>query len=101
MISYQVMQEYFSVGFRRFDPPLTLEEAEQYLHGVLRPMLRVQSSVGLCTEALHVRERYRLSWYDSLIVAAAQEARCTVLYTEDLQHGQRFGDVVVEDPFRV
>jgi predicted nucleic acid-binding protein len=45
-------------------------------------------------------ERYKLGWYDSLIVAAAIEAECDVLYTEDLNHGQRFGDLVVTDPFR-
>ncbi len=34
--------------------------------------------------------RYKLNWWDSLIVAAAQLQDCTVLYTEDLQHGATF-----------
>jgi predicted nucleic acid-binding protein len=42
----------------------------------------------------------RLSWYDSLIVTGALQGGCQVLYSEDLQHGQRFGDLVVENPFR-
>ena len=37
---------------------------------------------------LHVMERYRFSWFDSLIIAAALEAGCETLFTEDLQHGQ-------------
>jgi predicted nucleic acid-binding protein len=46
-----------------------------------------------------IQERYRLSWYDSLIVAAAQQAGCKRLYSEDLQHGQHFGAVTVHNPF--
>jgi predicted nucleic acid-binding protein len=46
-----------------------------------------------------IHERYRLSWYDSLIVAAAQRAGCDRLYSEDLQHGQLFGTLRVENPF--
>jgi predicted nucleic acid-binding protein len=48
---------------------------------------------------LHLQSRYRLSWYDSLIVAAAIQAQCKLLLTEDLQHGQRFGDLRIENPF--
>ncbi len=55
--------------------------------------------MSLYGEALRIRERYKLNWYDSLIVAAALEAKCDVLYTEDLQHGQRFGELVVINPF--
>jgi predicted nucleic acid-binding protein len=40
-----------------------------------------------------------LSFYDALIVSAAAEARCTVLLTEDLQHGSRFLGVTVQNPF--
>ena len=100
VISYQVMQEFCNVAQRQFDAPLSTMEIEQYLFEVLRRLLAVHSSVDLCAEALHIRERYKLSWYDSLIVAAALEAKCDVLYTEDLQHGQRFDDLVVTNPFR-
>jgi predicted nucleic acid-binding protein len=40
-----------------------------------------------------------LSWYDALIVAGAIEAQCGTLYSEDLQHGQRFNDLRIENPF--
>jgi predicted nucleic acid-binding protein len=59
----------------------------------------VHSSQALYAEALHLQHRYRLSWYDSLILAGAIEAQCSVLYSEDLQHGQRFGDLQIENPF--
>jgi len=38
--------------------------------------------------AFDLRERYRFSWWDSLIVASALETECEQLYTEDMQHGQ-------------
>jgi predicted nucleic acid-binding protein len=40
-----------------------------------------------------------LSWYDALIVAAAMEGGCSLLYSEDLQSGRRFGDLRIENPF--
>jgi predicted nucleic acid-binding protein len=50
--------------------------------------------------ACGLAERYRLAFYDALIVASAVKARCTVLFSEDLQSGQRFaGGLRVRDPF--
>jgi predicted nucleic acid-binding protein len=99
MVSYQVVQEFFNVALRRFAHPMAVAEAEQYLGTVFRPLLAVQSSQALYSEALRLQDQHRLSWYDSLIVAAALEARCSVLYSEDLQHGQGFGDLRIENPF--
>ena len=98
-VSYQVVQEFFNVALRRFAQPLTVAEAEQYLGTVFRPLLTVHSSQALYAEALHLQHRYRLSWYDALIVAGAIEAQCGTLYSEDLQHGQRFNDLRIENPF--
>jgi predicted nucleic acid-binding protein len=50
--------------------------------------------------AFDLRKRYRLSWWDSLIVASALETECDFLYTEDLQHGQTLeGRLQVINPF--
>jgi predicted nucleic acid-binding protein len=99
IVSYQVVQEFFQVAFRRFPTPFTSAEAEQYLTSVFRPLLSVHSSPALYVEALRLRSTYRLSWYDSLIVAAALEAGCAQLYSEDFQHGQDFEGVRVTSPF--
>ena len=74
-------------------------EAEQYPSAVFRPLLAVHSSLALYGEALRVQDRHHLSWYEALIVASAKEAFCGVLYSEDLQNGQKFGDLVVCNPF--
>lgn len=99
VVSYQVVQEFLNIALRRFDRPMTLADAEQYLSTIFRPLLAVQSSQALFTEALRLTDKHHLSWYDSLIVAAAIESKCPVLYSEDLQHGQRFGSVEVINPF--
>jgi predicted nucleic acid-binding protein len=99
VISYQVIQEFFNVAFRRFTPKMTFAEAEQYLALTFGPLLAVQSSHALYLDALTLSRRYSLSWYDSLIVAAATDGNCGTLYSEDLQDGQSFGTLKVRNPF--
>ncbi len=48
---------------------------------------------------LDIAERYRVSIYDSMIVAAALRAGCTTLYTEDLQHRQTIEQLTIRNPF--
>jgi predicted nucleic acid-binding protein len=99
IVSYQVVQEFFNVALRRFAQPMTFADAEQYLSTTFRPLLAVHSSPALYGEALRIGAKFKLSWYDSLIVASAIEGQCDVLYSEDLQHGQRFGNLQVANPF--
>lgn len=100
VVSYQVVQEFFNVALTRFAKPFSLDEAQDYLSLTFKPILAVHSSPRLFLEALHIQRQYRLSWYDSLIVAAAQQAECSILFTEDMQHGQRIGNLKIENPFR-
>lgn len=99
IVSFQVVQEFFNVALRRFAKPMTLADAEQFLSTVFRPLMAIHSSPALYAEALRLSDRFSLSWYDSLIIAAAIEGQCSVLYSEDLQSGQRFGDLEVRNPF--
>lgn len=100
IISYQVAQEFLNVALRRFASPMSAPEAEQYLATTLRPLMAVNSSVALYVEALRLSSSYSLSWYDSIVVAAAIEGGAYVLYSEDFQHGQEFGNLHIENPFR-
>lgn len=99
VISYQVIQEFLSVVLTKFKVPLPVEQVRRYMATVFREMNIVHSSLGLFSEAIDIRFRHRISWYDSLIVAAASEARCTVLLSEDLQHGAKINGVRIENPF--
>lgn len=98
-ISFQVVQEFFHLAFRRFSPHMTLPEAERYLATIFQPLLAIHSSAALYGEALRVHSAFRFAWYDSLIVAAALQGRCDVLYTEDLTHGQSVGNLRIVNPF--
>jgi predicted nucleic acid-binding protein len=97
--SFQVVQEFFNVALRRFSRPMRPSDAEQYLGTVFRPLLAVHSSLALYSEALRIQTQRGLSWYDSLIVSAAIQAHCDVLFTEDMQHGQSFGSLRITNPF--
>ena len=99
VVSYQVLQEFLNVAFKKFQPPVTVDVAREYLDEIVADLEIVPWSSALLKSALLVRGRYQLSWYDSLIVAAALEVGCEILYTEDLQHGQLFGDLLVVNPF--
>lgn len=99
IVSYQVVQEFFSVAFRRFLEPMSMAEAEQYLITVFRPLLAIHSSPALYVEALRITGKLHIRWYDSLVVAAALEGQCETLYTEDLQHGQKIEGMRIENPF--
>lgn len=99
VISYQVVQEFVNVALRRFQVSISPSELEEFLLDALFPMMAISSSAALMIEALRLQTANQLSWYDSLIVAAAIQGRCKVLYSEDLQHGCRFGELVVQNPF--
>jgi predicted nucleic acid-binding protein len=99
VISYQVVQETSNVLTRKIKPAMTRHDAQAVLDDVLAPMWRVQPSQALYSKALDVRSRLGFGFSDSLIVAAALEADCKRLLTEDLQHGQRVGGLRIENPF--
>jgi len=100
-ISFQVVQECLNTVLRHAKVGLSAEQARLYLDTVLLPLLQGAASPALYHRALDIQSRYRFSFYDSLIVAAALTAGCSKLLTEDLQHGQRIEHLVIEDPFRV
>lgn len=99
VISYQIVQEFINVALKKFEPRLDVPDLQQYVNAVLRPMLAISSSVALCDHALEIWQRYRIGWYDSLMVAAAVESGCDVLYSEDFQHKQQIETVRIVNPF--
>lgn len=98
-ISFQVVQECLNTAQRKALVPLGSHDLRRYLESVLAPLLRVQPSLRLYRASLDVQSRYRFAYYDSLIVAAALDAGCTTLYSEDLQDRQQIEGLMVVDPF--
>lgn len=91
-----MLQELYSTLTRKLKPGIAAPKAQQIVR-VLTAWHPI--SVPIIERAWRIQERYLLSWWDSLIVAAAQSGNCRVLLTEDLQQGQLFGPVQVIDPF--
>jgi predicted nucleic acid-binding protein len=98
-ISFQVVQECLNTALRKAEIPLSTDETKQYLDNVLAPLFRVPASLSLYRRALDLQTYYRYGFYDSLIIAAALDAGCTLLYSEDLQDGQRIEGLTIRNPF--
>ena len=99
VVSVQVLNEFVSVASRKL--AMKWSEVRDCLEPV-RMVLRIEPlTIGTHDQALYIAERYKVSFYDALIVAAAKLAGCNRLYSEDLQHGQVFEkSLTVVDPFR-
>ena len=77
---------------------LEATETESILRAMLEyPVLPLTGELVL--EAFALKERYRISYWDAAIVAAARSLGCKILYTEDLNAGQDYGGVVARNPF--
>jgi predicted nucleic acid-binding protein len=100
-ISFQVVQETLRVITGKLARRATEDEAKSFLAHSLQPFWRVMPSGALYQRALALQTRWKFGFYDSLIVAAALEAGCKRLLSEDLQHGQRIEGLRIENPFKV
>ncbi len=97
-LSYQVLQEYYVTVTSKLKPGLEAESARNDVRALLA-WHPVTVEAGVVEAAWVIQDRYQLSWWDALIVAAAQVADCQFLLTEDLQDGQELGAVRVVSPF--
>jgi predicted nucleic acid-binding protein len=99
VLSTQILQEFYVNVTRKLDEPLPVEVAEAQVRDFARlPLVRVDEAMILA--AIERSRSMSLSFWDSLVVEAALRAGAGRLLTEDLQHGERIGDLTVENPFR-
>lgn len=101
VISHQVVQEVLNVLVHRLRATVSLADALEFYRVVLLPMWRVMPTPALYERALDIQGRYGYALYDSLIVAAALQAGCKRILSEDLQHGHNIDGVLIENPFLV
>ncbi len=98
-LSTQVLGEFYSaVTSRRRARPLTHDEAVAWVQLWKRHDVRAITGAHVDL-ALEIAGRHRVGYYDALILASAHLSECEVVYSEDLNPGQRYGDVSVENPF--
>jgi len=97
VVSTQVLSEYFVAATRKLgvDPAVARRKVELFARLNLA-VLDLEDVLA----AIDLHRLHQIAFWDALIVRAAQESGCGVLYSEDMQHGRRFGGVDVVNPFR-
>ena len=99
-LSAQVLQEFYVAVTRKIEVTLSADKALEWIEQLEAfPCLAVDTS--LVKIAAEISERYRISYWDAAIVAAADALSATTLYSEDLNDGQQYGTVRVTNPFRI
>ena len=100
ILSYQVLQEFYIIVTAKLQPGLDPENARKDVRSLLawRP---IAVNDRVLENAWLIQDNYQISWWDALVVSAAQLADCRYLLTEDLQEHQEFGSLRVTNPFHM
>lgn len=99
-LSVQVLQEFYvQVTRATRTSPLTHEQAVGLVESFLRFPV-ADATVSIVRASLLTRERFQISYWDAAIIEAARSLGCDVVLSEDLAHGQDYGGIRVENPFR-
>ena len=99
VVSTQVLIELRSVLTRKFKPALSWQDTRDALEA-LAGFEVVPANTNLVLDAHELARGEKLSWFDALIVEAAIRSGCERLYSEDLEHGRRYGEMTVRNPLR-
>jgi len=97
-VSIQVLQELFVNLTRKLPRPLDTDAAANVVEDIARWTLHAPDAEDVLA-AIRLHERYRISFWDAMIVRSAAALGCETLLSEDLNAGQRYGGVLVVDPF--
>lgn len=97
--SAQVLAEFYNTVIRKSAQPLTPEKAREWVRVVaMKPCQPITAAV--VRDGIALSQRYQISYWDGAIIAAAERLGARVIYSEDLNDGQTYGTVRVENPFR-
>ena len=99
VVSIQVLEEFYVTVTAKIPNRLKPAEARQIISdlGTWRVAVLETKDVLAASE---IAERYRLSFWDGLILAAAHKEEVAILWSEDLNHGQKYGEITVYNPFK-
>ena|SRR5579863_478531 len=99
VLSTQVLQELCINLRRKIARPLPVEEVRRLIEDYLSWEIVVNTPASVL-QALEIEVRYRTSFWDALVLQAAESAGASVVYSEDLAAGQRYGAIRVINPLR-
>ena len=98
-VSAQVLAEFYYNAVRKGASRLSEAQADLWLEDLGdRPCAEVDAA--LVRDGIAFSRRYRISYWDGAIIAAAHRLGAQTLYTEDLNDGQHYGDVIAFNPFK-
>ncbi len=98
-LSAQILAEFYYNALKKGKKKLTHEEASDWIERMmLRPCLAIDTSLVRAGTAF--AERYKISYWDGAMLAAAEQLGAEICYSEDLNHGQKYGNVTVINPFK-
>ena len=97
-VSFQVLLEFYVNATQKLSVPVEKAEARAFVRTLYSWDPAPVDDLVL-DGAWRTQDRFRVSWWDALIVAAAQRMRCRALLSEDFQAGQDFDGLVVVNPF--
>jgi predicted nucleic acid-binding protein len=97
VVSTQVLQELVVNLKRKASKPFSLAELRPLIQDLLAWQVVVNTPQSVL-RALEIEQRYKISFWDALILQAAEIADAEIVYSEDLSHGQRYGTVQVVNP---
>ena len=98
LISTQVINEVINILYKKFK--LDSKSIENMISEIENNFRIVYFSLTTQKKAIQIKEKYKLQYYDSLILATALENSCTILYSEDMQHKQLIeGKLTIVNPF--
>lgn len=97
-LSAQVLQEFYVTVVRKVETPLSPAEALEWIEQ-LEAFPCQSLDPGLVKLGVEISQRYRISYWDGAIVAAAEALGARTLFTEDLNHDQTYGSIRVLNPF--
>lgn len=98
-VSVQVLNEFFVNATQKLDPGLTRHEAWEDVEA-LAAWNPLPLDMTLISRGFALQERYSLSYWDALIVAAAEAGGCAEILSEDLADGALYAGIRVRNPFR-
>lgn len=99
VLSTQILQELCINLRRKLASPLPVDEIRQLIQDYLSWEIIVNTPESVL-QALELEIRYKISFWDALVLHAAEKAGATVLYSEDLATGQTYGTIRVINPFK-
>lgn len=97
-ISIQVVNEVSSNLLRKFS--FKNNHIKQFVSSCYSRYDVIGINKNIFLKSCDIRDKYNISYYDSLILASAIDAQCSILYSEDMQHNQKIENLTIVNPFK-